>query len=167
MSSFILKEVEKEKLYEFLREMEFNKLLSRAIGTYGEIGNKKIKSVNSKIYSNTINVKAYECITNEKMLDKLIVKSNFNYLRIQNLFSNLSSLSLIELFELRTNYKQINYSTSEIDLQLQKLISFPFYFTLMTILAAIIMFNTKQFRSYSLKITIGLFICVIIYYIKS
>ena len=37
----------------------------------------------------------------------------------------------------------------------------------MTILAAIIMFNTKQFKSFSLKITIGLFFCVIIYYINN
>ena len=41
-NSFILKEVQKEKLYDFLREMEFNKLLSRAISFYGEGGNKKI-----------------------------------------------------------------------------------------------------------------------------
>jgi len=104
---------------------------------------------------------------NSKILDLIIIKSNFDYLRVQSLFSNLSSLSLIELIELRNNYKQINYSTTEIDLQLQKLISFPLYFTLMTILAAIIMFNTKQFKSFSLKITIGLFICVIIYYINN
>ena len=54
----------------FLREMEFNKLLSRAIGFYGETGNKKIQSINSKMQSETINVKGYESITNEKALDK-------------------------------------------------------------------------------------------------
>ena len=70
LNSFILKDVQKEKLYDFLREMEFNKLLSRAIGFYGETGNKKIKSVNPKMQSDTINVKGYESITNEKALDK-------------------------------------------------------------------------------------------------
>ena len=104
---------------------------------------------------------------NSKILDQMIINSNFDYQRVQSLFSNLSSLSLIELYELRNNYKQINYSTTEIDLQLQKLISFPLYFTLMTILASILMFNTKQFRSFSLKITIGLFFCVVIYYINN
>lgn len=34
--SFIMKEVEKDKLFEFLREMEFNRLLSQAISFYGE-----------------------------------------------------------------------------------------------------------------------------------
>ena len=48
LNSFILKDVQKEKLYDFLREMEFNKLLSRAIGFYGETENKKIKINNLK-----------------------------------------------------------------------------------------------------------------------
>ena len=34
--SFIMRNVEKEKLFDFLREMEFNRLLSQAISFYGE-----------------------------------------------------------------------------------------------------------------------------------
>jgi len=71
-SSFILKEVQKNKLYDFLREMEFNKLLSRAISFYGETDNKKIHSNNPKSQSSKINVKGYESITSEKILDKWI-----------------------------------------------------------------------------------------------
>jgi lipopolysaccharide export system permease protein len=99
--------------------------------------------------------------------DKLIIFSNFNYEKINNLFSNLSSLSILELFELRENYKRINYSTTEIDVQLHKLISYPFYFVLMTLLSAIIMLNVKNFKSTSFKITVGLFFCVIIYYVNN
>ena len=36
LTEFKLKEVDKEKLYKFLREMEFNRLLSSAISAYGE-----------------------------------------------------------------------------------------------------------------------------------
>jgi DNA polymerase-1 len=36
LSSFILKDLDKNKLYEFLREMEFNRLLSQVISYYGE-----------------------------------------------------------------------------------------------------------------------------------
>ena len=36
LSEFILKEVNKDELYKFLREMEFNRLLSSAISVYGE-----------------------------------------------------------------------------------------------------------------------------------
>ena len=79
----------------------------------------------------------------------------------------MSSLSFIELIEMRKNYKKLNYSLTEIDLQLFKLISFPFYFILMFIFSAIIMMNTKTFKNKSLKIIIGLFLSVIIYYINN
>ena len=36
IEEFELKEIDKQKLYNFLREMEFNRLLSSAISTYGE-----------------------------------------------------------------------------------------------------------------------------------
>jgi DNA polymerase-1 len=48
LNSFILKEIKKEKLYTFLREMEFNRLLSRAISFYGDIGIKNIESSKKK-----------------------------------------------------------------------------------------------------------------------
>jgi lipopolysaccharide export system permease protein len=104
---------------------------------------------------------------NTSKIDRLTIYSNFNYEQINNLFSNLSSLSILELFDLRKNYKKINYSTTEIDIQLQKLLSYPIYFTLMTLLSAIIMFNVKQFASVSVKVVIGLLVCVIIYYLNN
>ena len=44
---------------------------------------------------------------------------------------------------------------------------FPFYFVLMFIFSAIIMMNTKTFKNKSLKIIIGLFLSVIIYYVNN
>ena len=104
---------------------------------------------------------------NKKIVRNLKLKTNFDYELIQNLFSNMSSLSFIELIEMRKNYKNLNYSLTEIDLQLLKLVSFPVYFILMFIFAAIIMMNTKTFKSKSLKVIIGLFLSVIIYYINN
>ena len=92
------------------------------------------------------------------------LKTNFNYQIIQNLFSNLSSLSFFEFIELRKNYKSLNYSLVEIDIQIIKIITFPLYLVLMTIFSSIIMLNTKQFKSSIIKISIGLFFSVIIYY---
>ena len=93
--------------------------------------------------------------------------SNFNYKRIQSLFSNLSSLSILELFELKKNYKLLGYSTVEVDIHIQKLGSYPFYFLLMTILSSIIMYNSRNFKNPSLKISLGLFFSVVIYYINN
>ena len=102
-----------------------------------------------------------------KKVDLLKIYSNFDYKKIQSLYSDLSSLSIIELYSLRNNYKLLNYSTTEVNLQIQKLISYPAYLFLMTILSSIIMFNTKNFTSVALKISIGLFLSVIIYYINN
>ena len=104
---------------------------------------------------------------NKEIVNNLKFKTNFDYELIQNLFSNMSSLSFMELIEMRKNYKSLNYSLTEIDLQLLKLVSFPFYFILMFIFAAIIMMNTKAFKSKSLKVIVGLFLSVIIYYINN
>ena len=72
--SFIMKSVDKNKLFEFLREMEFNRLLSQAISFYGET---EISSSNQptsvkKKTDNSVNIKNYDCILDEKNLDKWI-----------------------------------------------------------------------------------------------
>ncbi|WP_415303623.1 LptF/LptG family permease [Candidatus Pelagibacter sp. Uisw_090] len=87
-----------------------------------------ISSVNWKIIDPTIsknNVTTYEDIIN--------FKSNFDLKKINSLFSNLSSLSLIDLIKLRKNYKSLNYSVIDVDSHLYKIISYPVYLTLMTI----------------------------------
>ena len=107
-------------------------------------------------------------IDNKKQnYDSLKINTNFDYKIIQNLFSNLSSLSFLELYELRKNYKQLNYSMIDIDLHILKLSSFPIYLALMTVFSSLIMLNTKKFRSSILKISIGLFFSVIIYYFNN
>ena len=73
LDEFELKEINKDKLYKFLREMEFNRLLSSAISVYGEpdftneISN---KSTNHKQVS--IDKKNYHLITDLKNIDEWI-----------------------------------------------------------------------------------------------
>ena len=40
---FIMEDINKDKLYNFLRDMEFNRLLSQAISFYGELENKDLR----------------------------------------------------------------------------------------------------------------------------
>ena len=94
-------------------------------------------------------------------------RSNFNQKRIESLFSNLSSLSLLKLINLRQNYKSLNYSTVDVDMQIYKIVTYPLLLVIMTILSSIIMLNTKKSSSKVLKIIIGLFFSVAIYYINN
>ena len=102
----------------------------------------------------------------ESFLNEMILQSNFDLKRINSLFSNLSSLTVIELFTLRKSYKGLNYSIIDIDSHLYKIISYPIYLTLITIFAAVIMFNIGYQKNTFFKITLGIFLSVIIYYVN-
>ncbi len=66
LDDFKLKEIDREKLYNFLREMEFNRLLSSAISTYGETHfEKKENSISLKNENSKISKKNYVLIKNE------------------------------------------------------------------------------------------------------
>jgi DNA polymerase-1 len=73
IEEFQLKEIDKDKLYKFLREMEFNRLLSSVISAYGEptLEEAEINLV-SKEKQQTISKKNYHLITNEKQIDDWI-----------------------------------------------------------------------------------------------
>ena len=100
-------------------------------------------------------------------IDLIKFKSNFNQKRIESLFSNLSSMSLLKLIDLRQNYKSLNYSTVDVDMQIYKVATYPLFLVIMTILSSIIMLNTKKSNSKVIKIIIGLFFSVVIYYINN
>ena len=94
------------------------------------------------------------------------LSTNLNYNDINSLYSNLSSLSIFELNELRKKYDDINYSSTEVNSAIQKLVSFPFYLMIMTILAATLMLNIKYNKSKIFHLIFGILISVIIYYLS-
>ena len=112
------------------------------------------------------NVKVYDK-NNYEIKKQLNIKTNFDYKRIQTLYSNLSSLSFYQLFELRKNYKKLNYSLTEINLQFLKILSFPLYLFLVAFFSCMIMFRVKRLHNTTFKISLGLFFSVIIYYINN
>ena len=75
-NEFLIKEIDKDKLYTFLRDMEFNRLLSQAISFYGEPGEKKFSLENKSTIGTKISTKQYKKIILEKDLDKLIKDLN-------------------------------------------------------------------------------------------
>jgi len=102
----------------------------------------------------------------EYSLSQLLLKSNFDLRKINSLFSNLSSLTVFKLIELRKSYKILNYSLVDIDSHLYRVISYPIYLTLITIFSSIIMLNIGYQKNTFYKITLGIFLSVIIYYIN-
>ena len=76
IEEFILKSVDQDKLYTFLREMEFNRLLSSAISKYGGTNNPETKDTekNSEKTSE-IKKKNYQLIKNEKEIEDWMKQS--------------------------------------------------------------------------------------------
>ena len=72
ISEFELKQIDKKKLYNFLREMEFNRLLSSAISKYGESEFENNEPNIKEKYSLEITNKNYEIIKNEDELRKFL-----------------------------------------------------------------------------------------------
>ena len=102
-----------------------------------------------------------------RKVDLIKFNSNFDQKRMESLFSNLSSLSLLKLIDLKKNYKLLNYSTTDVEIQIYKVATYPLLLALMTILSSIIMFNTRRNNSKTIKIIIGLFFSIAIYYINN
>ena len=76
LSSFILKDINKETLFNFLREMEFNRLLSQVISFYGEDVRNSKKEKGNINKTPKVNTNNYKNVLNEPDLDKLIKKLN-------------------------------------------------------------------------------------------
>jgi len=152
-------------------KIDTNFLTNTFITTFDERFNlvRSIKSDRIDIKDNVwliYNATIFKDNTSEK--SQLVkFKSNFNQKRIESLFSNLSSLSLLKLIDLRQNYKSLNYSTVDVDMQIYKVATYPLFLAIMTILSSIIMLNTKKSSSKILRIVIGLFFSVVIYYINN
>ena len=102
----------------------------------------------------------------EKIDNQIYFETNFNEKRINNLFSNISTLDILKLFTLIEDYKKIGYSPDEIFLHLLKLFTMPIFYGILTVLSAIIMFNISNDKPLIFHIALGVLMSVIIYYMN-
>ena len=72
LEDFILKNIDKDKLFSFLREMEFNRLLSSVISAYGQPEILQQKTIKKENINKEINTKKYQLIKNIEDLDDWI-----------------------------------------------------------------------------------------------
>jgi len=99
-------------------------------------------------------------------LNQSILVSNFDLKKINSLFSNLYSLTFVDLINLRKSYKSLNYSVTDLDSHIYKISSYPIYMMLLTIFSAILMLNIGYKKNTFFTIMYGVFLSVIIYYIN-
>ena len=102
----------------------------------------------------------------QKNVKNIIFKSHFDIEKINNLFSNLSSLTFWQLKKLKKDYKSLGYSTLDINTHLEKIYAYPIYLSIMTLFAGIIMLNIKFNKPKIFNIILGILLSVVIYYIN-
>ena len=130
---------------------------------------KTIIGKSANIQKNTWKIKNVEVHEIEKPKvshDQILFKTNFNKEKLNNIFSNLTSLTFFELLSMSKDYNQLGYSTLEINSHLHKLYSFPIYLMIMSLVGGILMLNIKYNKSKIVNITIGIILSVIIYYLN-
>ncbi len=128
------------------------------------------------IYTEKINIKDNTWVIKDAKISKdnlnfspeneLILKTNFNSKKLNSFFSNLNSLSFFELIDTKKSYKKLGYSTTEIEIHLQKFYTYPFYLTIMTLFSAIIMLNIKHNKPKIFHLILSILLSVVIYYIN-
>ena len=112
------------------------------------------------------NVEVHEIEKSKANHNQILFKTNFNKEKLNNIFSNLTSLTFFELLSMSKDYNQLGYSTLEINSHLHKLYSFPIYLMIMSLVGGILMLNIKYNKSKIVNITIGIILSVIIYYLN-
>ena len=133
-------------------------------------------SLIKKIFSPTVNILKNEWLMTDAIITDQNIKtskidnyafySNFNYQKINNLYSDLSSLTFFDLLKLRNDYQIINYSVTDVNIHITNLYAYPFYLTVITILSSIIMINIRHQKPKIFYISGGIIFSVLIYYIN-
>ena len=127
------------------------------------------------IYGDNIDIKKNQWVIDKAIITEnniriikkdFLFQSNFNSEKINTLFSNLTSLTIWELFDLKDEYISIGYSINEINLHLQKIYSFPIYLTILTIFASVLMLNAPFNKPKLFYLLMGIFVSVLIFYIN-
>ena len=168
---WIKDEIDNEIIFTFSKKIEQDNLidveiikLNKDFQYLSTITSKKI-NIRDNIWIAETAIKLNNDNSKEN-LKNFKLKSNFNFNKINNLYSDLSSVTIWGMMKLKKDYESVNYSTTEIDYQFQKILSYPIYLTIMSLLSVVFMLNFKAQTRKIFVITFGIFISVLIYYIN-
>jgi lipopolysaccharide export system permease protein len=98
--------------------------------------------------------------------NKVEYTTNFNKKRINSLFSNVSTLDLFRLINMKKEFDKLGYSTDEIIVHLLTLFFTPLVYGFMVVISALLVINFNKNKSFLFNIVVGIAISVIIYYIN-
>ncbi len=151
-------------------KIEKNILKNLVITIYNEdfISENNIIAKEAIITKNTWKIKdalIIDSFGKKDLFENFDLKTNFNYIKINSLFSNLEALTIFELFQQKKDFESVGLNTLDVDIYLNKIFSLPVSLVIFSLLSSILMFNIKFKKTKTFMVILGILTSVIIYYI--
>jgi lipopolysaccharide export system permease protein len=116
----------------------------------------------NKVYIITANKKNNK----ENYLNNYSYTSNININELKNVYKNTETTSLLDINRQMLILEDKGYSTTDLRIRYQKLISFPIYLLAMSILSGLMIINLGKTSNYLKYGTYGVIISIIIYFLN-
>ncbi len=137
-----------------------NNFIKRIDATEGFIKDKNWQL--NKVYIISTNKKN----NNENYLNNYNYTSNVNISELKNVYKNTDTTSLLDINKEMSILEDKGYSTIDLRIRYQKLISFPIYLLAMSILSGLMIINLGKTSNYLKYGSYGVIISVIIYFLN-
>jgi len=137
-----------------------NNFIKRIDATEGFIKDKNWQL--NKVYIISTNKKN----NNENYLNNYNYTSNVNISELKNVYKNTDTTSLLDINKEMSILEDKGYSTIDLRIRYQKLISFPIYLLAMTILSGLMIINLGKTSNYLKYGSYGVIISVMIYFLN-
>jgi lipopolysaccharide export system permease protein len=137
-----------------------NNFIKRIDATEGFIKDKNWQL--NKVYIISTNKKN----NNENYLNNYNYTSNVNISELKNVYKNTDTTSLLDINKEMMILEDKGYSTIDLRIRYQKLISFPIYLLAMSILSGLMIINLGKTSNYLKYGSYGVIISVIIYFLN-
>ena len=137
-----------------------NNFIKRIDATEGFIKDKNWQL--NKVYIISANKKNNK----ENYLNNYNYTSNVNISELKNVYKNTDTTSLLDINKEMAILEDKGYSTIDLRIRYQKLISFPIYLLAMSILSGLMIINLEKTSNYLKYGSYGVIISVIIYFLN-
>ena len=137
-----------------------NNFIKRIDATEGFIKDKNWQL--NKVYIISANKKN----NNENYLNNYNYMSNLNISELKNVYKNTDTTSLLDINKEMAILEDKGYSTIDLRIRYQKLISFPIYLLAMSILSGLMIINLGKTSNYLKYGSYGVIISVMIYFLN-
>ena len=137
-----------------------NNFIKRIDATEGFIKDKNWQL--NKVYI----ISAYKKNNKENYLNNYNYTSNVNISELKNVYKNTDTTSLLDINKEMMILEDKGYSTIDLRIRYQKLISFPIYLLAMSILSGLMIINLGKTSNYLKYGSYGVIISVIIYFLN-